>query len=433
MSSVSGISKVPELRKRILFTIFAILVYRFGVHVPTPGVDASALGSFFNSASGTIFGVFNMFSGGALRKFSIFALGIMPYISSSIIMQLLTIVVPAVDRLSKEGELGKRKITQYTRYGTIVLALVQGFFIAKGLEQLAPGGTPVVMHPGFYFKIMTMTTLATGTMFLMWLGEQITERGIGNGISLIIFAGIAASIPGGFYKIVNMFKTGQLNAFTVLFLLAVMIFVVGFIVFMERAQRRIPVQYAKRVVGRKMYGGVDSHLPLKINSAGVIPAIFASSVIVFPTTIAKYVDHPFFKEITTWFSFGSVLYNVVFLFLIIFFTYFYTAVTFNPVDVAENLKRQGGFVPGIRPGKSTSDYIDRVLTRITFVGAMYLGSVSILPYFLMSKWKIPVYFGGTSLLILVGVALDTITQVESYLLTRHYDSFMHNAKMKGRR
>jgi len=433
-SGAASISKIPELRKRILFTLFILAVYRLGSHVPTPGIDTVALGAFFDKASGTIFGVFNMFSGGALRRFSIFALGVMPYISSSIIIQLLTIVSPSLERLSKEGDIGRKKITQFTRYGTIVLCVIQSAFIAKGLEGMrGPDGSSIVLDPGLNFKLMTIATLTTGTTFIMWLGEQITERGIGNGISLIIYAGIAAAIPSGFAKTLTLFKSGQINAFSLLFLLAIMVAAIAFIIFMERSQRRIPVQYAKRVIGRKLYGGQDSHLPLKLNSAGVIPPIFASSIILFPATIAQYVDLPIFKHLQNIMMSRSLVYNLVYVSFIIFFTYFYTAVTFNPVDVAENLKKHGGFIPGIRPGKSTSDYIDRVLTRITMAGAVYIAAVCVLPEIMTFKFKVPFYFGGTSLLILIGVALDTVSQIESYLLTRHYDGFIKNARLRGRR
>jgi preprotein translocase subunit SecY len=427
-------SKAPELRKKIFFTILMLAIYRLACHVPTPGVNAAALESFFNEASGTMFGIFNMFSGGALQRFSISALGVMPYISASIIMQLLTVVVPYFERLSKEGELGRKKITRYTRYGTVLLCLMQGFFIAKGLESMeVTANGAVVMNPGLSFRLMTVLTLTTGTIFIMWLGEQITERGIGNGISLIIFAGIAAGIPNGFMTTLRLMKTGQITSFSAVLLLAVMLGVIAFIVFMERSQRRIPVQYAKRVVGRKMYGGQNTHLPLKLNSAGVIPAIFASSIIIFPATIAQFVDHPILKSLSSAMTGNSIIYNLIFVTFIIFFTYFYTAVTFNPVDVAENLKKNGGFVPGIRPGKTTADYIDKVLTRVTLVGALYLAAVCVMPTIITSKFKVPFMFGGTSLLILVGVALDTVSQIESHLLSRHYDGFVKNAKLRGRR
>jgi len=430
----SSISKLPELRKRIIFTLFALAIVRFGTYVPTPGIDTEVLKALFDRASGTLFGMFNLFSGGAMERFSIFALGVMPYISSSIIMQLLTVVVPSVQRLSKEGDLGRKKITQYTRYGTLVLCIVQALFIAKGLESAkGNGGEAVVLNPGVNFKLLTIITLSTGTCFLMWLGEQITERGIGNGISMIIFANIAVEIPSGFTNTVKLFKTGQISAFAVLSLLVFMVAVVAFIIFMERSQRRIPINYAKRVVGRKMFGGQTSHLPLKLNSAGVIPPIFASSLLMFPATIAQYSDNPVLKFITDAMNGNTMTHNLVYVGLIVFFTFFYTAVTFNPVDVAENLKRNGGFVPGIRPGKSTSDFMDKVLTRITLAGAVYLSIVCILPNVVSSEWKVPFYFGGTSLLILIGVALDTVSQIESYLITRHYDGFIKNAKLRGRR
>lgn len=428
-----AISKVPELRRKIIFTILMLAVYRLGCYVPSPGIDTVALGKLFDQAGGTLFGVFNMFSGGALKNFSVFALGVMPYISSSIIMQLLTVVVPSFGRLAKEGDLGRKKITRYTRYGTIVLCVIQGLFIAQGLESAQQDGSPIVLNPGWSFKLITIITLTTGTTFVMWLGEQITERGIGNGISLIIFAGIAANIPSSFMQTLNLMKTGQITSFTALILIATMIVIVAFIVFMERAQRRIPVQYAKRVIGRKLYGGQSSHLPLKLNSAGVIPAIFASSLIIFPATIAQFIDHPILKHIQSLMNGQSLVYNLVFVTLIIFFAFFYTAVTFNPVDLAENLKKNGGFIPGIRPGKSTADYVDKVLTRITLAGGIYLAAVCIMPGIFASSFKVSFYFGGTSLLILIGVALDTVAQIESHLLTRHYDGFIKNAKLRGRR
>jgi preprotein translocase subunit SecY len=429
-----SISKIPELRNRILFTVFILAVYSFGTHVTTPGIDTEALAAMFDQAKGTIFGIFNIFSGGALKRFSIFALGIMPYITMSIILQLLTVVVPSLERLSKEGELGRKKITQYTRYGTVILCAVQGYAIASGLEGArGPGGQHIVLDPGMYFRFITVITLATGTTFIMWLGEQITERGIGNGISLIIFAGIANGIPTGFAQSMRLFKSGQITAFSGLIIIVLMLAVVAFIIFMERAQRRIPVQYAKRIIGRKLYGGQSSHLPLKLNSAGVIPPIFASSMLMFPATIAQFMNNPFFNGLKDLMSGSSIIYNLAYVLLIVFFTYFYTAVTFNPVDVAENLKKYGGFIPGIRPGKSTSDYIDKVLTKITFAGALYIGAVCVLPQMMVSKWNVPFYFGGTSLLILIGVALDTVSQIESYLLTRHYDGFIKNARLRGRR
>jgi len=427
-------SKIPELKKRIIFTVFSLAIVRLGTFIPVPGIDTEVLGQFFEQAQGTLFGVFNLFSGGALSRFSVFALGIMPYISASIIMQLLTIVVPMFERLSKEGDLGRRKITQYTRYGTLVLCIVQGLFIATGLESTTgPSGLNVVLDPGTFFKFLTVTTITTGTCFLMWLGEQITERGIGNGISLIIFTNIAAEIPSGISKTFSLLKSGQIMPIAMVILISIMICVVAFIIFMERSQRRIPVHYAKRIVGRKMYGGQNAHLPLKLNSAGVIPPIFASSIIMFPATIAQYWDHPIFKELQNIMLSRALSYNLIFVGLIVFFTFFYTAVTFNPVDLAENLKKNGGFIPGIRPGKNTSDHIDKILTRITLAGALYLSAVCVLPEFIVSNWKVPFYFGGTSLLILIGVALDTTAQIESYLITRHYDGFIKNARLRGRR
>lgn len=437
MSAVAGsgsISKIPELRKRIIFTVLALAVVRLGSFVPVPGIDTEVLGQFFDKASGTLFGVFNLFSGGALSRFSVLALGVMPYISSSIIMQLLTVVVPTFERLSKEGELGRRKITQYTRYGTLILCIVQGAFIATGLESTkGPSGAPVVPDPGMFFRFLTVSTITTGTCFLMWLGEQITERGVGNGMSLIIFAGIAAGIPSGIGRTFKLFKSGQIPPISLVLILGIMILVVAFIIFMERAQRRIPVHYAKRVVGRKMFGGQDSHLPLKLNSAGVIPPIFASSIIMFPATIVQYWNIPVFNHLRDLLISRGLMYNMIFVGLVVFFTFFYTAVTFNPVDLAENLKKNGGFVPGIRPGKSTSDYIDSILTRVTLAGAIYISLVCVLPDIMIQRWKVPFYFGGTSLLILIGVALDTVAQIESYLITRHYDGFIKNARLRGRR
>ncbi|MBI4043111.1 MAG: preprotein translocase subunit SecY [Deltaproteobacteria bacterium] len=431
---IEGLAKIPELRRRILYTLFILAVYRIGVHVPTPGIDAQALSQFFTEAKGTILSFFNLFSGNALRRLSIFSLGIMPYISASIIFQLLTVVVPHLERLSKEGEAGRRKITQYTRYATIVISLIQSFGISAGLETMrSPAGAPIVLDPGIGFKLMTMITLTSGTAFIMWLGEQITEKGIGNGTSLIIFAGIAAGLPSGLYNTVSLIKTGELSLFGFILILALMVAVIAFIVAMERGQRRIPVQYAKRVVGRKMYGGQATHLPLKINSSGVIPPIFASSLIMFPATLATFTKTPLMQEINAFLQPGGILYNVFFVALIVFFAFFYTAIVFNPVDVAENLKKFGGYIPGIRPGKNTADYIDQVLMRITSGGTLYLAAVCVLPTILIAKAKVPFYFGGTSLLILVGVAMDTAAQIESHLLSRHYEGFIHKAKMRGRR
>jgi len=429
-SGFQNIFKVPELKRRILFTLALLAIYRVGVAIPTPGIDSAALADIFARARGTILGVFNMFSGGALERLSVFALGIMPYISASIILQLLTVVIPYLEQLKKEGEQGRKKITQYTRYGTVVLSIIQGLGISVGLEQMG-----VVLIPGWPFRIMTVITLTAGTAFIMWLGEQITERGIGNGISLIIFAGIVVRLPSAVVNTFRLLSTGELNIFAVLILVILMLAVVGFIIFVEQGQRRIQVQYAKRVVGRKMYGGQSTHLPLKINTSGVIPPIFASSIIMFPATIANFIDIPWVQAISSSLTPGGIIYNLLFVGFIFFFCYFYTAVTFNPVDVADNMKKNGGFIPGIRPGKRTADYIDRVLTRITLGGALYVSAVCVLPSILISRFNIPFYFGGTALLIVVGVAIDTMSQIESHMLTRHYEGFLKrgSARIKGRR
>ncbi len=430
-----NVFKIPELKKRIIYTLALLIVYRVGVHIPTPGIDGIALASFFARMEGTIFGIFNMFSGGALERLSVFALGIMPYISASIILQLLTVAIPHLERLKKEGEQGHKKITQYTRYGTVVLSIIQGFGISIGLESMSsPGGAPVVIDPGWAFRLITVITLTAGTAFIMWLGEQITERGIGNGISLIIFAGIVANIPSAIGNSFRLLTTGEMGIFAILILAVLMIAVVGFIIFVEQGQRRIPVQYAKRVVGRKMYGGQSTHLPLKINTSGVIPPIFASSIIMFPATIASFITVSWMQSIAASMRPGNFVYEMLFVGFIFFFCYFYTAVTFNPVDVADNMKKNGGYIPGIRPGKRTADYIDKVLTRITLGGAIYVSAVCVLPSILISKFNVPFYFGGTALLIVVGVAIDTISQMESHMLTRHYEGFLKKggAKVKGR-
>jgi len=420
-----NIFKIPELKKRIVYTLALLSVYRIGVHVPAPGIDSTALASFFAKAKGTLLGLFDMFSGGALERLSVFALGIMPYISASIILQLLTVVIPHLERLSKEGEQGRKKITQYTRYGTVVLSIIQGFGISIGLESMtAPGGAPIVISPGWQFRLMTVITLTAGTAFIMWLGEQITERGIGNGISLIIFAGIVARMPQAVGNTFRLLSTGEVGIFPILILVVLMVVVVGFIIYVEQGQRRIPVQYAKRVVGRKMYGGQSTHLPLKINTSGVIPPIFASSIIMFPATIASFVTVPWMQTVASAMRPGNAAYELLYVGFIFFFCYFYTAVTFNPVDVADNMKKQGGYIPGIRPGKRTADYIDRVLTRITLGGAIYVSAVCVLPSILISRFNVPFYFGGTALLIVVGVAIDTIAQIESHMLTRHYEGFL---------
>jgi preprotein translocase subunit SecY len=434
LEGFSNAGRIPELRRRLLFTFGMLAVYRAVVAIPTPGIDGKALGEFFDQMRDSVLGLVNLFSGGALEQFSIAALGIMPYISASIILQLMTVVIPHLERLSKEGEVGRRKITQYTRYGTVILAIVQGLFISIGLEKLqAPGGAPVVYEPGWSFRVMTVITLASGTSFLMWLGEQISERGIGNGISMIIFAGIVANFPSALITTAQFIREGEMGILTLLGLAGLMVVIVGVIIFVERAQRRIPVQYAKRVVGRRMYGGQSSHLPLKLNTAGVIPPIFASSLLVFPATIAQFVNHPWAQAAGHWFSRGEGLYNLLFVALIIFFSYFYTAVTFNTSDVAENMKKFGGFIPGIRPGQRTAEYIDRVLSRITLAGAIYVAVVCILPTILIRQFNVPFYFGGTALLIVVGVALDTVAQIETHMLTRSYQGFMRRGRLRGRR
>lgn len=423
-----NIPKIPELKKRIIFTLFMLTVYRIGCHIPTPGIDGSALAAFFSARQGTLFGLFDMFSGGALSQMSVMALGIMPYISASIILELLTVVIPHLEKLKKEGEQGRKKITQYTRYGTVLLSIIQGFGIAVGLENMtSPGGAMIVPAGGWGFRLLTVITLAAGTSFLMWLGEQITERGIGNGISLIIFAGIVARFPVAVANTFRLMGTGEVTAFFMVLILALMIAVIGIIVFVERGQRRIPVQYAKRIVGRRMYGGQSTHLPLKVNTAGVIPPIFASSIIMFPATIANFLStekYPWIQYVVGFLNPGHVVYSLIYVGFIFFFCYFYTAVHFNPVDVADNMKKSGGFVPGIRPGKNTAEYIDRVLTRITFVGAIYVSAICILPNILIYQLNVPFYFGGTALLIVVGVAMDTTNQIESHMLTRHYEGFM---------
>jgi preprotein translocase subunit SecY len=465
LETLRNIFAIEDLRKRVLFTFALLAVYRLGSHIPTPGVDPKALAEFFTAMSGSVFGFLDLFSGGALRRLSVFALGIMPYISASIILQLLTVVWPYLEKLSKEGEMGRRKINQYTRYGTIALSIVQSLGVAFWLRgQSAPGGAPLVPPHvqdavwGLGFPIMTILTLTTGTAFIMWLGEQISERGIGNGISLIIFAGIVVNLPHAVLTTINDIRNGQHNLFAMLFLVVFMVLVIAFVVFMERAQRRIPVQYAKRVVGRKVYGGSNTYLPLRVNTAGVIPVIFASSILVIPTTLATMIKAPWAQAIVTQLRVGEPLYYMLQIVGIIFFGYFYTSIVFNPVDTADNMRKYGGFIPGIRPGKKTSDYIDKVLTRITFVGSVYLAAVCILPEFLISGVHVSqlpfgvgaaldralplwvtegmgfqFYFGGTSLLIVVGVAMDTIQQIESQLVMRHYDGFMKRGRIRGRR
>ncbi len=432
-AGVGSAAGIPELRRRILFTLAMLAVYRAGVQVPTPGINSEAISAFFDQVGG-LFDMFNMFSGGALENFSIFALGIMPYISASIIFQLLTVVVPYLEALKKEGESGRQKITQYTRYATIGLAMVQGMIISIGLEGMtAPGGMPIVIEPGWGFRLLTMLTLTSGTAFIMWLGEQMTERGIGNGISLIIYAGILASMPAAIVNTFRMAGTGELPMIFLPLLLVMVLAVTGFIVFVETAQRRIPVQYAKRMVGRRMYGGQQSHLPLKVNMAGVIPAIFASSIMMFPETVGNFIHIDWVQRASAIMAWGSLPHTIVFVVFLVFFCFFYVAVTFNPVDVADNLKRNGGFVPGVRPGKKTADFLDKVITRLTVVGATYMSVICVLPTILINEFNVPFYFGGTALLIVVVVSIDTIGQIESHTMMRNYDGFLKPGRFKGRR
>ena len=460
LETLKNLFAVADLRNRVLFTLGMLAVYRVGNHIPTPGVNSEALRILAEQAQNTLFGMYDMFTGGSLSRITIFALGVMPYISASIILQLLTVVWPYLERLSKEGELGRRKITQYTRYLTLVLAIVQSLGIAIYLErqtQIA-GGLPLVYEPGWSFRLMCMLTLTTGTMFIMWLGEQITERGIGNGMSLIIFAGIVVNFPRAVIATVDQLRTGQIGLLTMAILVVVMVAVVAAIIYVERGHRRITVQYAKRVVGRRQYGGSSTHIPLKVNTGGVIPVIFASSILMFPQTFlglatpGGWLDGSM-RQIAP----GMPLYNLIYVLGIIFFAYFYTAIIFNPDDVSENMRKYGGFIPGIRPGKRTAEYIDTILARITLVGAIYLALVAIVPEFLITGFRVaPIpfigedldailprfvtqglgitfFFGGTSLLIVVGVAMDTVNQVESQLIMRHYDGFMKKTRIRGRR
>ena len=407
-----------------------LAVYRIGCHIPTPGIDRIALSHFFKQTQGTLLGLFDMFSGGALERLTVFALGIMPYISSSIIFQLLTVVVPSIEKLSKEGESGRKKIIQYTRYGTVLLSVVQGLGISIGLESMrGPAGELVVPVPGWGFRLLTVLTLTAGTAFIMWLGEQMSEKGIGNGISLIIFAGIVARIPTALANTAKLLNAGQISLFVIIFVLVLMFAVIAAVVFVERGQRRLPIHYAKRVVGLKTFNAQSSHLPLKVNMAGVIPPIFASSIIMFPATIANFIGIPWVQKAAKSLTPGNWVYNIFFVAFIIFFCYFYTAVTFNPVDVAENIKKHGGYIPGIRPGKETSDFMDTVLTRLTFAGAIYISIVCVLPSILIGKFNLPFYFGGTALLIAVGVGMDTVAQIESHLITRNYEGFLKGVRM----
>jgi preprotein translocase subunit SecY len=425
-SGFQNMTKIPELRRRLLTTLALLAVYRIGVFVTTPGVNATVMSKIVSQSSGTFLGLFNMFSGGALEKMSIFALGIMPYISSSIILQLLTVVIPKLEQIQKEGEAGRRRINQYTRYGCVILSLIQSYFIAGWLisNNSAYGQLgEVVPNPGWSFYLLTMISLTTGTAFIMWLGEQISERGVGNGISLIIFSGIVTDIPSALVRLASRASEGHITAFSLAIMGLVVVVVIATIIFFERGQRRIPVQYAKRVVGRKMFGGQSTHLPLKVNTAGVIPPIFASSILMFPHQIASFLNNAYARAVSDALNPGDWRYNVPYIGLIVFFCYFYTAVTFNPVDVADNMRKYGGFIPGIRPGKATASYIDKVLTRITAGGALYVSVICVLPNLLSDNLGVPFRFGGTGLMIVVGVALDTVQQIESHLITRNYEGF----------
>jgi preprotein translocase subunit SecY len=433
-AGLSNLGRIPELRKRLMFTLGMLIVYRIGAHVPTPGIDPNALAAFFAQQQGTLLGMFNMFSGGALSRLTVFALGIMPYISASIILQLMTAVFPKLEAIKKEGESGRRKINQYTRYGTVMLAIFQGFGMAYGLESMQAGGMNVVVDPGWSFRLMTVLTLTSGTAFIMWVGEQITARGIGNGISLIIYAGIVANLPIALANTLQLARTGDLQPLFVLLLLVMAIGVTAFIIFMERAQRRITIQYARRQVsGRKMVGGENSHLPLKVNTAGVIPPIFASSIILFPVTIANFAPWDSVKTVAAYLSPGQIPYMVVYALAILFFCFFYTAIVFNPEETSDNLGKYGGFVPGIRPGRRTAEYLDGILTRLTLVGAVYVAAVCLLPEILITNYNVPFYFGGTSMLIVVGVTMDTASQIQSFLISRQYEGLMKKAKIRSRR
>ena len=436
--SIGDIGKITELRKRFVFLVLALIVYRIGTFVPVPGINPHALAQFFDNQSGTILDMFNMFSGGALKRLSVFALGIMPYISASIIIQLMTVVVPALEQLKKEGEAGRRKITQYTRYGTVLLATFQGIGVAIALQaQQVAGGETVAISPGVGFVFTTTLTLVTGTLFLMWLGEQITERGIGNGISMIIFAGIVAGLPRAVAATLEMARTGELSPAWVLILLVLVVLVTGFVVFVERGQRQIPVNYPKRQVGRKLYAGQSSYLPLKLNMSGVIPPIFASSIILFPATIGKWFEQKegmaWLQSITTALSPGQPLYVAMYALAIIFFAFFYTGLVFNARETAENLKKAGAVIPGYSPGKRTAEYIDKVMTRLTAVGALYITAVCLLPEFLILYWNVPFYFGGTSLLIIVVVVMDFMAQAQAHLMSHQYEGLMKKANLKGLR
>ena len=427
--------RIPELKRRLLFTLFILVIYRLGSHVPVPGVDTNALAEFFEQMQGGLLGLYDMFAGGNLSRATIFALGIMPYISASIIFQLMQAVVPALEKLAKEGEEGRAKITQYTRYATVALAAIQAAGMAIAVQNIpSPSGAPIVPDPGLFFQFQFVITLIAGTMFVMWLGEQITERGIGNGISLIITVGILASFPGDWLRVYQQLVVGAMNPFFFVGLLVFMVLVIAAVILMTQGQRRIPVQYAKKMVGRRMYGGASTHIPLKVNTAGVIPIIFAQSIIMAPGMLGQYFPNSgFATALSNIFAPGAPVYIIVYSTIIIFFAYFYTAVVLNPVDLADNMKKYGGFIPGIRPGKRTAEFIDRVLTRVTLPGAIFLALIAVLPDVLIREANVPFYFGGTGLLIVVGVTLDTLQQIESHLLMRNYEGFMKRGKLRGRR
>jgi preprotein translocase subunit SecY len=433
IGGVQNIGRIPELQRRILFTFGMLAVYRVGSHIVTPGINPEVVRETFARLSGTVFSLFNVFSGGALEQLSIFALGIMPYISASIIMQLLTVVLPPLEALKKEGEQGQRKITQYTRYGTVVLSLFQSMLIAVALES-GQFGSGAVIDPGWSFRLMCMITLTSGTAFIMWLGEQITERGIGNGISLVIFSGIIVGIPGAMAQMWELVRTEQFELLEVVLLVGFVVVLTGFVVFVERGQRRIPIQHARRVVGRRVTQGGMSYFPLRVNTANVIPPIFASSLLIFPSTIGQFtgsggaVDR-FFQD---YLFPGGVLYNAIYVGLIVFFCFFYTAIVINPEDVADNIKRSGGFIPGIRPGRRTAEYIDHILSRVTLIGAIYVSAICVVPVLLSTQIGVPFYFGGTALLIVVGVSMDLMAQIEAHLLSRQYEGFVQGARMRGR-
>ncbi len=431
---IANIMRIPDLRNRILFTLAMLSVWRLGIFIPAPGVDRIALGEFFATNKSTLFGMYDMFTGGALEQFSVFVLGIMPYISASIIMQLAVVVVPQLERINREGQTGRTKVVQYTRYLTIAIAVVQSFAISLTLEQMkTSGGVDIVINAGWNFRLMTALTMTAGSCFVMWLGEQITERGIGNGSSLIITGGILALMPSAILNTFQKVKIGDINLLGLVMLLGFMFAVVAYITFMERAQRRVPIQYAKRVVGRKVYGGQSTHLPIKINISGVIPPIFASAVMMFPSTIGSFYPHPIVQSLAAAFAPGRWIYMLAYVAMIIFFAFFYTAVTFNPLDVADNLRKHGGYVPGIRPGKQTSDYIDYLVTRLTTAGGIYLALVCVLPTLMITQYGVPFYFGGTSLIIAVGVTLDLVSQIEAHLLTHHYDGVIGTKSQRVKR